>query len=305
MLPSYCVFIALALNVIAALILKPWHQLPLCVKHVRLMRKVNVYRCAGLFIVLAASFAHAQYEVFEDQAKCPGCIGVNGVNGTHAEISKTLGVVARRYEEAKKHVMLDIPQHSNPNQWMWQSESCSKIAKQHMDCINTATTLGDGNYQVTWYDAMMFSFKGKQQVIGAADSDDAGNDYQFKPKSVSKSVSGVHRDGDWLLAQQMYAEKGIQYDGVDWTNFMDFPNLARYAMWVWLHSGRILILALLGFLLVQFGGARESKDTDIEDMLDPEYRTGFVTDYHGDDAFEVPDGMVTAYRSVPVRKVRG
>src|SRR5271166_2534878 len=248
MLPSYCVFIALALNVIAALILKPWYTLPLCVKHVRLMRKVNVYRCAGLFIVLAASFAHAQYEVFEDQAKCPGCIGVNGVNGTHAEISKTLGVVARRYEEAKKHVMLDIPQHSNPNQWMWQSESCSKIAKQHMDCINTATTLGDGNYQVTWYDAMMFSFKGK---------------------SVSKSVSGVHRDGDWLLAQQMYAEKGIQYDGVDWTNFMDFPNLARYAMWVWLHSGRIFILALLGFLLVQFGGARESKDTDIEDMLDP------------------------------------
>src|SRR5271170_790058 len=89
MLPSYCVFIALALNVIAALILKPWYTLPLCVKHMRLMRMVNVYRYAGLFIVLAASFAHAQYEVFEDQQRCPGCIGVSGVMGTKHEISKT------------------------------------------------------------------------------------------------------------------------------------------------------------------------------------------------------------------------
>lgn len=63
------------------------------------------------------------------------------------------------------------------------------------------------------------------------------------------------------------------------------------------------MLALLIFLVIQFSGGRESNDTDIGDLLDPEYRTGFVANYHGDDAFEVPDGMHSAHESVPVRRL--
>jgi hypothetical protein len=311
MLPNYLALPMLVLNVIAALILKPWYTLPLCVKHIRLMRMVNAYRYAGLFIVLAASFAHAQYEVFEDQARCPGCIGISGAVGTKHEIGKTSSVVARRYEEAKRHIMLDIPQHTNPNQWMWQAESCSPAAQRHMDCINTAMYLGNNKYTVTWYDAMMFTFKGNATIgyvgeDGVTGKDGVNGADGVKGKDGAMAIIprvATLKDGDWLIAQQMYAEKGIQYDGVDWTNFMDFPNLTRYAMWIWLHSGRLLILAFLGFLLVQFsGGARESNDTDIEDMLDPDYKTGFVENYHGDDSFEVPNGMRSAHRSVPVRR---
>lgn len=286
MLPSYCVFLALTLNVIAALILKPWIQFPLCAKYLRLMRTVNAYRYAGLLIlVLSASFAHAQYEVFEDRARCPGCIGVSGVTGTKHEIGKMSSEIARRYEEAKKHIMLDIPQNTNPNQWMWQSESCSPAEQQHMRCINTAIYLGNDKYGVTWFDAMQFWFSRK---VG-----DLGGQLQDGSKVISPTS---YSDGDTAIAKHMVD----QYE-----DYTGYPWLDKTLHGIWNNLGKLLILAVVMFLMVQFGGgARESNDTDIEGMLDPDYRTGFVNDYHGDKAFEVPDGMESAHRSVPVRKVR-
>lgn len=97
--------------------------------------------------------------------------------------------------------------------------------------------------------------------------------------------SAGYSDGDALLAQQ-YAQqaKPDAFDQTVWNN------------WYWFVGGAIAI-----FLFLQFAGGKESNDTNVEDMLDPDYRTGFVTDYHGDDAFEVPDGMHSAHMPVPVR----
>lgn len=100
--------------------------------------------------------------------------------------------------------------------------------------------------------------------------------------------SAGYSDGDALLAQQFQQRaKPDAFDQMVWNN------------WFWFVGGAVAI-----FLFLQFAGGKESNDTDVEDMLDPDYRTGFVTNYHGDEAFIVPDGMNSEYEPVPVRSRR-
>ena len=70
---------------------------------------------------------------------------------------------------------------------------------------------------------------------------------------------------------------------------------------IWNHAGMLALTAFAIFLFLQFGGAREDDSTNINDLADPEWRTGFNQNYHGDDAFEVPDGMHSEHMPVPVR----
>jgi hypothetical protein len=133
-------------------------------------------------------------------------------------------------------------------------------------------------------------------------------------------VAGVVRDGDTAAAQswgwnaQMGYSRGddviyhVTPDEQDWTNFFwdaktskTHPKMAAFFNYVWTHAGTLLILAFVCFAVTMFAGGHEADETNIHDQLDPEYRTGFTNDYHGDDAFEVPDGMHSQHEVVPVR----
>jgi hypothetical protein len=124
-------------------------------------------------------------------------------------------------------------------------------------------------------------------------------------------VAGVIRDGDYEEAREIAKANGIdvskwnyeqvQYSRGDDALLQPETHESKDIIFIEKNWWKILLGVVVVFLLLQFGGGRESNDSDIEDMLDPEYRTGFVTDYHGDDAFEVPDGMHSQHRVVPVR----
>jgi hypothetical protein len=132
-------------------------------------------------------------------------------------------------------------------------------------------------------------------------------------------VAGVIRDGDtaaatsWGWNAQM-GMQNVQYSRGDdavlnphyvWTDRYEdstgYPWLDKTGRYVWKHVGTLLVFAFVIFLVLQFGRGGEANETNIHDQLDPEYRTGFTSDYHGDDAFEVPDGMHSEHEPVPVR----
>lgn len=68
--------------------------------------------------------------------------------------------------------------------------------------------------------------------------------------------------------------------------------------------GKIALSIIAIYLLLQYGSSHETDDTNMSDLLNPDYRTAFVSDYHGDDAFEVPEGVHSEHRPVPVRVKR-
>ena len=268
--------LALALNIVAFFYLRSWRPLvalaasvAMFVKSIQLSRQIKAYRAAGLLVILfAVSLAHAQYQVWEDQNKCPGCVGVSGVGGGERhEVTKE---VVRRYEEAKRHVFLDQPR--TENHWTWLDDT----GKCKMGCINTAVYV-DGKYEVTWYDAMTFSFTAPV------------------PAKVISNVG--YSDGDAMLAkhyQQKYTERySGDITGVDWIDAS-----IRY---VWKHAGMLFASSLLIFFL--FGFKSESTTADVQKLSRRGVRLGETKyrNYHGDDAFVVPDGMHSEYESVPVR----
>lgn len=103
---------------------------------------------------------------------------------------------------------------------------------------------------------------------------------------VSKTAQvAPYSDGDDVIVRYYQAQpKPDAFDQMVWNN------------WYWFVGGAVAI-----FLFLQFGGGRESDDTNINDLADPDYRTAFVSNYHGDDAFEVPEGMHSEHMPVPVR----
>lgn len=134
-------------------------------------------------------------------------------------------------------------------------------------------------------------------------------------------VAGVIRDQDYESALAIAKANGIDTRTWEWNSQMGYSkgsdklletrryessltgiawldNALRYT---WAHAGALTILSILIFLVLHFGGGSESNETNINDHFDPEYRTGFDRDYHGDDAFEVPDGMHSGHEPVPVR----
>jgi hypothetical protein len=96
-----------------------------------------------------------------------------------------------------------------------------------------------------------------------------------------------YSDGDAVIAESFQQRAAAKPDKLEQYVFNN---------WYWIALGVVVI-----FLVLQFGRGGEANETNIYDQLDPEYRTGFVTDYHGDDAFEVPDGMHSEHQTVPVR----
>jgi hypothetical protein len=136
-------------------------------------------------------------------------------------------------------------------------------------------------------------------------------------------VAGVIRDQDFETARAIAKENGFNVtwsngndalvytvapEDKDWTNYFwtpatskEHPKLAKSLLFVWHNAGLLALGAFICFLVVHYGGGHEADETNIHDQLDPEYRTGFVNDYHGDDAFEVPDGMHSQHQIVPVR----
>jgi hypothetical protein len=147
-------------------------------------------------------------------------------------------------------------------------------------------------------------------------------------------VAGVIRDVDWDIAEAQArahgiklteawawnAQAGVQHsngndalfytvqpEDQDWTNYFwtpatsrEHPKLAKALTYTWSHAGALAILGILIFLVLQFSGAGEHDATDINYLHDSQERI-MDGDYHGDDAFEVPDGMHSTYESVPVR----
>lgn len=72
---------------------------------------------------------------------------------------------------------------------------------------------------------------------------------------------------------------------------------------LWRNAGALTVLALVCFLIVHFGSRSEHDATDVDYLHDSQER---IVDgnYHGDEAFIVPDGMNSEYEPVPVRSRR-
>jgi len=129
------------------------------------------------------------------------------------------------------------------------------------------------------------------------------SDYE-EARAIAKA-NGIVIPADWSRGEDVYS---VSPEDQDWTNLLwtpetskAHPKLAKALSYTWAHAGALLIFAIIGFLVLQLAGGHEADETNIHEQLDPDYRTGFVNDYHGDDAFEVPDGMHSQHQAVPVR----
>lgn len=144
-------------------------------------------------------------------------------------------------------------------------------------------------------------------------------------------VAGVIRDSDYDEARAIAKSQGIDVskwdaqigivqhsngndvffnvtpEDQDWTNYFwsaetskKHPKMAKALSYTWANAGALAILGILLFLVLQFSGASEHDATNVHEHLDESVRI-MDGDYHGDDAFIVPDGMHSTYQSVPVR----
>lgn len=127
------------------------------------------------------------------------------------------------------------------------------------------------------------------------------------PGCTGGIVYGVQRDADYEAAVSIAKANGVDVSAWAYPEYShgddklqtkqpDAFDQMVWNNWYWFVGGAVAI-----FLFLQFGGGKESNDTNINDLADPDYRTAFVSNYHGDDAFEVPNGMQSEYQPVPVR----
>lgn len=133
-------------------------------------------------------------------------------------------------------------------------------------------------------------------------------------------IAGVIRDTDYVEARSIAKANGINIDSWDWNSqyylysrgkdkspepkttspsSISSNKLDKLLSYMWNNVGKLFALALFIFVLY-FAGKSEYDATDAKSHND--YYTRVVDgNYHGDDAFEVPNGMNSQHRSVPTR----
>jgi hypothetical protein len=257
--------VALVLNVAVALYLKPWAQVANWIGAVRGERQINAFRVAGLLLIL--------------------------VTVSRAQV----------HEDPVPHL----------------SAFCTPQEFHALVCLEPRMYID--NEGTNWqYDGEIIWMNHKKYAVINGPAAKTGNE------ATNQFVVGVERDQDWETARATAKANGIDIAGwsrgndvtfysvtpeeQDWTNYFwtpatskANPKLAKSLLFVWHNAGLLALAAFICFLVVHYGGGGEADETNIHEQLDPEYRTGFVNDYHGDDAFEVPDGMHSEHQAVPVR----
>ena len=254
--------VALVSNVAVLLYLKPWAQVAnYCRSVKRGERHLQAYRIAGLLLVLVA-VSHAT----------------------------------------------DLP-----------SRFCTQQEMQARTCLEPREYV-DAQGTIWQYDGEILWMNHKKYAVLNGPAAKTGNEAQ------TPVVAGVIRDSDYEEARAIAKANGYnvsKWRTLDQVQKHEAYNSSRgsdvildggyqpidpnkpkpdaleqfvFGNWYWIVAASVAI-----FLFLQFGGSGESNDTDINDLADPDYRTGFVTDYHGDDAFEVPNGMHSQHQIVPVR----
>jgi hypothetical protein len=137
------------------------------------------------------------------------------------------------------------------------------------------------------------------------------------PANKQEIVTGVIRDADWEMARGIAKANGIDTSAWGWNAQAGLVNTQYsrgedkllepklqpskidkfvFGNWYWIVGAVVVI-----FLFLQFGGSKEHDATNIHEFTDAGIRV-VDGDYHGDDAFEVPDGMHSAHQIVPVRR---
>ena len=112
---------------------------------------------------------------------------------------------------------------------------------------------------------------------------------------IYQRTTGVYSDGDDVLMQKYQHD-----DDMFGPSTTGSPALDATLRFIWNRAGSLFVFGLMCVALAYLARKSEHDATNV-DVHNDYYARVVEGDYHGDDAFEVPDGMHSEHMPVPVR----